>query len=253
MLQVLKHYIVKAVNSVGYDFVRLHDATGITLINAFALVVKDYMARKPSGSFSFVQIGANDGVRFDPVHDLIADNWRGVLVEPDPEQFAALKKNYAGRSNLQFEMAAITDFNGIATLYRSDGPEFDSIASALDKQSVLGSQRMRPGMKGTKLIPVECNAMTLNTLFSKHDISLLDLLVMDTEGHDYNILRQLLDKTTVRPGIIQYENENMTRQKEQECRALLAKAGYAVLPVGVDTVALRQVPYWQESRAGQPA
>jgi FkbM family methyltransferase len=240
MLALPKQLLIKAMNWFGYDFVRLQDATGITLINVLALVVRDYLARNPACNFTFVQIGANDGVRADPLHNLIADNWRGVLVEPIPAQFDALKRNNAHRSNLQFEMSVITDYNGRATLYCSNGTDYESCYSSIDKGAVLTSQKMIHGIEGTKVIPIDCNAMTLGALFTKYDVERLDLLVVDTEGHDYGIVRQLLDKTTVRPGIIQYEHGFMTREKEHECRALLAKAGYDVLAVGVDTIGVKK-------------
>ena len=39
----------------------------------------------------FINIGANDGVFIDPIYPFIRDfGWRGLMVEPIPEAFAAL-------------------------------------------------------------------------------------------------------------------------------------------------------------------
>src|SRR5664279_1658362 len=45
----------------------------------------------------FIGIGANDGVTHDPLYPFVRDfGWRGIMVEPIPEAFAALERNYAG-------------------------------------------------------------------------------------------------------------------------------------------------------------
>jgi hypothetical protein len=44
----------------------------------------------------FIGIGANDGVTHDPLYPFVRDfGWRGIMVEPIPEAFAALERNYA--------------------------------------------------------------------------------------------------------------------------------------------------------------
>ena len=48
----------------------------------------------------FVQVGSNDGIRGDPIHELIIANkkWRGIFIEPVRFFFDRLKHNY-GNSN----------------------------------------------------------------------------------------------------------------------------------------------------------
>jgi len=53
----------------------------------------------------FVQIGANDGLHHDFIHDFaLKQSWQGLLVEPNPPVFERLKQNYQSISrNLSFE------------------------------------------------------------------------------------------------------------------------------------------------------
>jgi hypothetical protein len=67
----------------------------------------------------FVQVGSNDGVRGDPLHDLILSNqhWRGIFIEPMDELFAQLVKTYKGADRFVFEQLAISETVGERPLY----------------------------------------------------------------------------------------------------------------------------------------
>lgn len=57
-------------------------------------------SRTRRGKVNFIQIGANDGLRNDPVREfIIRDRWQGILVEPLPAVFAMLQHNYAYARN----------------------------------------------------------------------------------------------------------------------------------------------------------
>lgn len=69
---------------------------------------------------TFVQIGAFDGVAGDPIRPLILENegWTGVMVEPHPDAFERLQRNYLAQSQrLTFLNAAISDEPGERTLF----------------------------------------------------------------------------------------------------------------------------------------
>src|SRR6266481_6003650 len=51
----------------------------------------------------FIQIGANDGVSNDPLYKFVIEyGWAGILVEPLPQVFEVLRRNYADKPNLKF-------------------------------------------------------------------------------------------------------------------------------------------------------
>jgi len=57
----------------------------------------------------FVQVGSNDGVQGDPIHDLIVsrESWRGIFIEPIDFLFQRLRKNYGEAERFVFENVAI--------------------------------------------------------------------------------------------------------------------------------------------------
>ena len=60
---------------------------------------------------TFLQVGASDGLRWDPIRSFIVrDAWDGILVEPLPSVFDLLQSNYGyvKKSKLVFVNAAIS-------------------------------------------------------------------------------------------------------------------------------------------------
>ena len=70
---------------------------------------------------SLIQIGANDGLRFDYINKYIKKYLpKTVLVEPVKDYFEDLKKNYKDFNNIIFENLAISVGNQIKYLYKVD-------------------------------------------------------------------------------------------------------------------------------------
>jgi hypothetical protein len=67
----------------------------------------------------FIQVGANDGVRGDPIHHLIIENdhWAGIFVEPLTLYFRRFKTNYNDAERFIFENVAIAAESGIKKIY----------------------------------------------------------------------------------------------------------------------------------------
>ena len=232
-----KKTTIKFLAHFGYEFVRIKDRAETKSINVLPLIVQDYIKRKTSPGFFFVQVGANDGLRYDPMMPLIKQygDWKGVLIEPNPTEFSALKANYGSRPGLIFERAAIMDFDGRATLYCADGEGEETILGSMDKN--VASIGLSKSQKA--LAQIEVEAVRLETLLAKHHIENIDMFVTDTEGNDYSIMRQLLNTAKIRPAIILFEHILMDKPQYAECCRLLAKNGYETLLVNNDTIATK--------------
>ena len=101
----MKALIKSLVRKLGYDIVTYQDLPDRTL-SVFPYVLAVEAAA--DHDFFFVQIGANDGVRNDPLWETVTRlRLRGLLVEPVPDLFARLKANYSDCPNLLFEQAAV--------------------------------------------------------------------------------------------------------------------------------------------------
>lgn len=197
-------------------------------------------------NFFFIEIGANDGKYLDPIWKYVKKyNWRGILVEPVPEVFERLKKNYEGRDVI-LENAAIGKRCGIKKMYiidteREGMPEsFKGYARAISsfrKRMWLNKKRSSEMKKmfneivlpSMKEIMVDCT--TLSSLMKKHGVEKVDLLQIDAEGYDYEILKTL----DIKPKIVHYENMNLGKEKE-ECFKFMQDKGYRVQNQHSDTL-----------------
>ena len=68
---------------------------------------------------NLIQIGANDGIRFDILNSYIKKHkTKSILVEPIKENYEKLKKNYKDCDFISFENSAISVNDEISFLYK---------------------------------------------------------------------------------------------------------------------------------------
>ena len=184
----------------------------------------------------FVQIGANTGANpNDPIYQLVrARRWKGILVEPVPSVFEKLKQNYSSSRELIFEQAAISDESNAASGTVELCVPLDMFMADTDgKDAIHYSQfssieSTRSGIAHAhKKISVPC--LTFPTLLAKHGIESVDLLVTDTEGHDYFILSSIDLSSGTKPRVILFEHFYMTSDEYADLTSRLGACGYAVL------------------------
>ncbi len=189
-------------------------------------------ASQSSDSLFFLQIGANDGVIYDPIHRYVKQHkWRGVLVEPVPHYFEKLKSNYAEQSNLTFENLAISNKNEIRDFYRIREdmeflPEWCHGLGTFDLDILLTHKWAIPNLEDY-VVTEQVDCITLAELLKKHAIQHIDLLLIDTEGFDYQILQQI-DFAQTRPDILLYEHEYISKQEKTQCEQMLKQYGYQI-------------------------
>jgi len=211
----------------------------------------DARRRSENRSVFFVQIGAMDGVSFDPIHPLVTElGWAGLLVEPLPDHFERLKANYAGVRGMRFENCAVADHTGTVDLHRippevverGDLPDWaNGVSSLFNNRNVLGGRKATPEdwaviQRERIAEPVAC--MTLPDLLQHHDIKHIDLLQIDTEGADWMVLRQVPFET-LRPAVIHMEHYNLPDDERHQAIDLLLKWEYAIRADHKDLLATR--------------
>jgi FkbM family methyltransferase len=183
------------------------------------------------GNIFFIQIGANDGAKKDHIVDFIKKyQWHGILVEPVPYLFEKLKATYIDY-DLHFENAAITTQNGFQPIYRLsvDGsalPEWHDGLASLDKNIVLSHADSIPEIESL-VVNEMIRTLTFTSLLDKYDIEDVNILHIDTEGHDYEILKTI-NFDRIRPNIIIYEYHHLTLYNYQRSTLYLQNNGYTV-------------------------
>lgn len=151
-----------------------------------------------------IQIGANDGKRFDNLNTYIKRySPKAILVEPITEYYNELKLNYINCKNVFFENSAISRNNEINFLYK-----VESSKSKLYGEHIKGitsfnkSHLIKHGVSKNHIKKEIVNSISFSNLIKKYTIKNLDLLVIDTEGYDANILMDFFSTTQLRPLII---------------------------------------------------
>ncbi len=189
----------------------------------------------------FVQIGANDGVIYDPLYHYVRRyRWPGLLVEPARCCFARLQENYRAHPNLILENAAISDREEQRALFRIREdcdylPEWCAGLGSFHREVVLSHRWAIPDLE-RYVVEEIVHCVTLSSLLRKHAVTRVDILSIDTEGHDHEILRQV-DFESVRPRVLLYEHEYIRRVERKRCEAMLAGRGYALSRRLGDTLA----------------
>ena len=192
--------------------------------------------------FFFISIGANDGIAGDPLVELVRHNGgcKGIFVEPVAFLFERLRKNYGDDSErFIFENVAIGEYDGLKKFYyldrNSEGglPDWAEEIGSFDKSHIL---RHFPTLTGSQILCADVKCVTLLTLLARNQVGHVDLLVIDVEGYELGVLRQI-DFSVIKPRVIIFEHKHLTDAEFSSAKAILLGNDYRLIQFGRDTVA----------------
>jgi FkbM family methyltransferase len=198
----------------------------------------------------FVEIGGNDGEQHDLLRPLLLDHaWTGVIVEPVPYVFERLKRNYRDRPGLSLENVAVAPEDGERPFYHlaeSADPAgeglprwYDGIGS-FSREEVLSHKPFIPDIE-ERLVEIRVPCLSLASLCARNRIDRLDLIVIDTEGYDWEIIRHL-SLAALRPRLLVYEHYHLGPDDRRACAERLREAGYETMEEHFDTFCLDPAP-----------
>jgi FkbM family methyltransferase len=151
-----------------------------------------------------VEIGAADGIDNSNSYELVKRGWSALLVEPHPQYVHSLRFLYGENPLIHISDVAISDYSGKRSF-------------CLNGQcSSLVNFPRQPA-----IIEVDC--ITLNELFERHNITKVDFLSVDVEGHDLAVL----DSLTWQKYMIDLVCVEHSMPKEQLDKFMLAR-GYVL-------------------------
>jgi hypothetical protein len=84
----------------------------------------------------------------------------------------------------------------------------------------------------SRLVRIDVPCMTFESLCRKHDVTRLDLLLIDAEGHDWNIIRSI-DLSIRHPRLLIFEHEHLPEADRAQCEGMLREAGYQLAALGL--------------------
>jgi FkbM family methyltransferase len=153
---------------------------------------------------TFVDIGAHDGISYSNTYYLEKNKgWRGICVEPTPNNFTLLKRN---RPEAICFNGCIYSKDDFVNFIRVEGPS-EMLSGIKDtyNDSHMARAKTEVNQLGGAINEIKVEAMTLNTLCKKNGIFKIDLLCVDTEGSEEEIIMNI-DFNTIEIDVICVEN-----------------------------------------------
>lgn len=199
-----------------------------------------------NGNIFFVQVGSNDGLQGDPLHELITKNkkWSGIFIEPVEFLFQRLKRNYENSERFVFEKVAIGSEKETKKFYYvKEGAKADlgdKLPFWYDQLGSFNKDHILKHLNG-KLEPYiveeEIQCVPIQEIFDKNLVKKLDLIHIDTEGFDYKVLSQVNFKK-YKPSIVLYEHKHLSMDEKEKAKSLLKIFKYKLFEYKEDTLAI---------------
>lgn len=197
-------------------------------------------------TLTFLQIGANDGVMNDPIYNFNLANKdvvSGYVLEPLPDIFEKLVENYKCCPGVKPFNLAIHSTQSEMVLHRvkperaKEVPAFARGIASFDANHWEKSTLV-PSADFIEQIKVKC--VSFSDFIKSNAIDKLDLLLIDTEGYDFEILMSI-DFTNIKPRIIHFEhgvrNQVMSAEKFMQVCNHLNFYGYQIIAESYDATA----------------
>lgn len=188
----------------------------------------------------FVQVGANEGHTGDPLYRHIRlKGWKGILIEPQKEVFKQLVKNHKHNPGLIFENVAISNDSEPKEFFfiekTPDLPDFVTKLSSFERRVTEDVLTKFPNAK-VKSVKIPCT--TIQELVKKHQVNKVNLMLLDTEGFDYEILKTV-DLKALDMDMIVFEHRHLNAADQNEAIRTFKKLGYSVFKDEYDTIAFK--------------
>lgn len=197
------------------------------------------------GGFSFVQIGANDGVSFDDFFWLVTHfNGSGLAIEPMTEAFERLSHNYRPYPGVKPVRLALHPTLSNVTLFRVADAKMDAVPPwAYGSASMDPTWLPRQGVKDEMLEEENCPAASLMSIVDDYQINHPNVLQIDVEGFDLEVIK-MVDFNKLHPDLIRFELPQGHNQEDSKVAVavidLLRKNRYRVVVEGMDAIAIKQ-------------
>jgi FkbM family methyltransferase len=210
----------------------------IEKVSRFTFILED--AIKAKRNFKFVQVGANDGVRFDSLYFFVTQNrCPGLVIEPLPDMFERLRMNYADYPEIIPVNVAVHPTQSSATIYRVDPKKVGNLPDFVAGiASFLPDHHLKSNVPKEAILQETVQCAPLMSVLKKYNALDADLLQIDTEGFDAEVIK-MIDFSILKPQLIKYEHQNLNATDRQSTRSLLERQGYKIVEEGADTIAIQ--------------
>lgn len=194
--------------------------------NSEELFILDYFEKQEKGRF--IDIGAYDIERFSNVRALyLKGNWGGVLVEPQPENYAAIAEHYKDDPKIEVLNVAIGEKSGEIDFYESNG---DAVGTT-DEEHM---KKWKDG--GVQYTKIKVKQLSVFEFMHEycHDV---DFMSIDTEATNIIVFRNIEDWVWKQIRMICIEHD----QHQQEIEEKLTTFGFTKLYENAENIIMAKV------------
>lgn len=249
-MKIFKNLIKQILSSIGYFVINKNTLAGIltesTAESFFDFILGRYLQSKGfKKQIHFLQIGAHDGQNMDPLEKYTDSfKWCGIMVEPIKSNFLQLSKRYEKNQRIKIINCAVAWESGYKIMYKiSEGcetaPPWASMIASFSREHLLKFQSIFPDIE-EHIVNEKVECCTIDQIIGDNGANhSVDLVVIDTEGFDYQVILMLF-KSSIEPTIIHCEIEYMTSQEKNELIKMLENNCYSFAIEGRDLTAFKE-------------
>lgn len=210
----------------------MNDTVEQTLSRALAVIASSRSAR-------VLQIGAGDGRTGDHLHGfLTTQHCKGVLLEPVQHIYQQLCQTYAGFEHITCLQRAVSSTPGSRTIYLVrdlEGlPWWADQLPSFSKATVLSHTDRIPDLP-ERVVTETVDCITPALLMMTAGWESVDVLAVDTEGHDAIVVNGFLD-IGQDPEVILFEHKHLSDQDYRDVMHRLLASNYHITASAADTL-----------------
>lgn len=199
------------------------------------------------GDVFVVQVGANDGKMNDPIYPYFeACGWSGLLIEPLPNYFAKLTELHEVRKHITLENSAVGDAAGDLNLYHLNPavedqyPKWVLGCASSDEDRMINATKRAKGAdaRPSDVVGTKVPIVRLDSILDKHDVSQIDVLIIDVEGHEISVMNSF-DMAAAGLSLAIVECNGPNEAQQDDYIACMTRAGLEVVRIGHDLVGMK--------------
>jgi len=169
-----------------------------------------------------IDVGAHNGFDLSNSYPFLMKGWSGILVEPLPSAFELLNNMYKSYEDIICLNVACSDVNGSRNLHLGSDGDLSFMSTLCEDDNDWFD-------KNRSKVSILVKTKTLNSILEENTINKeFKLLLIDCEGHDYEVLNGINLKLS-KPELIVTENytSNMDKHKKKHLNLLLSGYRFA--------------------------
>lgn len=203
------------------------------------------LSQKFNKKVSFVQVGANDGESNDLISQYaLPDQWEGVLIEPVPHLYDKLVERYKENKNIECKNIALSDHDGLAKFYFLEVKPDEDLPSWADEVGsfhldIIKKHKAIPNLE-ERIRSIDVKTQTFQGMIAETHLSKVDLILIDTEGHDYMVLKTI-DLNRIKPKVIVWEYIHLSKLDKLKSILKVKSLGYKIFLSGNNLIGVKDL------------